>query len=150
MPADAANASQPACWAALGGSPANGFPRSVIAWPQTAIRQLGSASATWRNATPDSSHQNECSRAKARSKRGCAWALQDVGKCTLPSRSGGWPPCSWVTWAEAAWTGTNTPAARTPNRMAERMRHLLEGFRLRGGIRTVGDGCERGPRLRTG
>src|SRR5262249_55503783 len=66
----------------------NVFPINMDAIPQVAIAQFGSTSSTSRNAFSPSCHENECSSATARSKRGCTLASHEVGKTTLPSCSG--------------------------------------------------------------
>jgi hypothetical protein len=59
-------AAQPSCNALGDGGEASGFPRSVIAMPQPAMPQLGSAAATASKPLRAVSNQNECSAATAR------------------------------------------------------------------------------------
>ena len=72
----------------------NGLPKCVSAMPQFAIAQPGSFCSTPENASRACENQKEWSSATARSNAGCTSARQDVAKCTVPSRSGGAPPCS--------------------------------------------------------
>src|SRR5215831_7214834 len=66
------------------------------------MAQPGSISVTWENALPASSNQNECSIATPRSNSGRAAALQETGKCTVPSCSGLPTGCCCPSCAEAA------------------------------------------------
>src|SRR5688500_8085474 len=77
-------AAHPALFASAPGPPAKGFPKCVIATPQYATPQLGSAWA-------------------AASKVFCASALQPTGNCTDPTE---WSSClcSWALTAEGSRT----------------------------------------------
>src|SRR5271165_1413163 len=52
---------------------------------QWAIAHCGSSLAISRNSFSASSYQNECSRATPRAKGFCTAAVQETGKCTVPS-----------------------------------------------------------------
>src|SRR5215470_6669704 len=66
------------------------------------MAQSGSISVTWENALPASSNQNECSIATPRSNSSRAAALQETGKCTVPSCSGPPAGCWCSSCADAA------------------------------------------------
>src|SRR5688500_20161830 len=76
-------AASPACCRSAGiGCLTNGLPQSVMATPQWAIAQLGSAAAILSKASWATSNQKECSIAAARSKSDCTAAAPDDGNDT--------------------------------------------------------------------
>ena len=66
-----------------------------MAIPQWAMAQPGSFAATSWKAWMAAEYQKEWSRATARSKSFSTAGLQEVGKCTVPRRSGGAPAWAW-------------------------------------------------------
>ena len=87
------------------GGPASGFPSQATAAPQWAMPQDGSAVATALKALIASPNQNECCSATARSNCACTAGLHEVGKLTLPNRSGA---CARACSVDAASDAANT------------------------------------------
>src|SRR5438067_9140352 len=71
----------------------------------------GSRFSTSLNVFRPSGNQNEWSSATPRSKSGCTAASHDVGKCTVPSFSGGRPAVLAPSSCAVATTGGNASSA---------------------------------------
>src|SRR5207248_2697580 len=92
------------------GGPASGLPSQATAAPQWAMPHDGSAAATALKALMASPNQNECCSATARSNCACTAELHEVGKVTLPNRSGACAPaCSVDAASDAANTAMPIP-----------------------------------------
>src|SRR5690606_13996465 len=92
---------------------AMGLPISVIAFPQCAMAQAGSASATPSKAARAASNQKECSIATASLNGSATAGAHEVVKVTVPSVPAS--PAGWSCSCPAAGTtrgGATTAAAR--------------------------------------
>src|ERR1700730_7316102 len=102
-----------------------------MAWPHRAMAHWGSCFAAARKSCSDSVYWNECSRATAFSRPGCASDVQLVGKLTLPSSSGrGLAEAASrrpVTTSEAKRSGASMESERLTRRMAGSPR-AMQGF----------------------
>ena len=108
----ASAAARPASSDAAERDGANGLPHQLRAMPQCAMTHVGSLASTFWNDATAAENQNECSCATPRSNSGWTPDAQDVGKCTEPSRSPGWPcACASCGWAVA------TPEAPRPGQV---------------------------------
>src|SRR5882757_8057377 len=81
----------------------------VMADPQCAMAQDGSAAATSRKAFSEASYAKECSSATARSKLRVTPGAQEVANATVPSLSGG--GCECISWADATAIQAAAPLA---------------------------------------
>ena len=72
---------------------AKGLLQRLIAMPHSAIAHEGSAFSAAENPSMARANSNEWSSAIARPKDGCASALHEVAKRTVPSFSAGAAPC---------------------------------------------------------
>ena len=119
----AAAAARPASSDVAGRLVVNGLPHQLRAMPQCAMAHVGSLASTFWNDATAAENQNECNCATPRSKSPRTPAAQDVGKCTEPSRSPGFPWACASCGCDAAGLATtrtlqaNAVMEARPNRM---------------------------------